>query len=285
MKILVTGADGMLGKDLMAMLSRDPEVMGVNRSGMDITDLDKVKDMIARYKPVVVVHTAAFTDVDGCESKPWDALRTNAVGTRNVSLACMEVDAAMLYVSTDYVFSGAKAAPYTEWDTPDPINLYGQSKYAGEIAVKDHLRKFFIVRTSGLYGRHGKSFIQSILHAAHDKPELTVVNDQISLPTYSRDLADAISRLVKTKHYGTYHITNTHENFGISWHDWAALILRETGMANVRLTPITSAQLNRPARRPPYSALGNTFFYLRDFPTMRPCHEALTAFLKEVGLK
>lgn len=284
MKILVTGADGMLGKDLMAVLSKDPDVLGVNHTGMDVTDLERVKDMFGRYKPVAVIHTAAMTDVDGCEARPWDALRTNAVGTQNVALACLEVGAAMLYVSSDYVFSGQKGVPYAEWDAPDPVNTYGQSKFAGEVAVREHLQKFYVVRSSGLFGRHGKSFIASILQAAHEKPELAVVNDQVSLPTYTRDLAEAISRIVRSKCYGTYHVTNTHEAGGLTWAEWTRMILAETGMGHVAVREISSQELGRPAFRPPYSVLGNTFYYLRDLAPMRSCQEALRAFLKEVGL-
>ncbi len=274
----------MLGRDLMAVLSKDPEVLGVNHTGMDVTDLERVRDIFARYKPVVVIHAAGMTEVDGCEQRPWDALRTNAVGTQNVALACQEVDAALLYVSTDYVFSGSKGAPYAEWDPPDPISVYGQSKYAGELAVRDLVKRFFIVRTSGLFGRHGKSFVQSILHAAHDKPELNVVHDQLGLPTYTRDLAEAVARLVRSRYYGVYHITNTVPEGAISWHDWTRAILEESGLTNVRLNAIASSQLARPAPRPPYSALGNTFYYLRGFPALRPSRDALRAFLQEVGL-
>lgn len=284
MKILVTGADGMLGRDLMAVLAKDPDVMGVNRAGMDVANLERVQEILGRYKPVVVIHAAGMTDVDGCENAPWDALRVNAMGTQNVALACREVDAAMLYVSTDYVFNGTKGAPYAEWDSPDPTSVYGQSKYAGELAVRDHLSRFFIVRTSGLYGRHGKSFIASILKAAHEKPELPVVTDQVTLPTYTRDLAEAAYRLVRTKFYGTYHLTNTSETGGLSWHDWARMILEETGMGHVTVRPISSAELARPAHRPAFSVLGNTFYHLRELPPMRTCRAALRAFLQEVGL-
>lgn len=283
MKILVTGADGMLGKDLRAVLSRDPDVLYVNRSGMDVTDLDRVRDMMSRYKPVVVVHTAAMTDVDGCETAPWDAFRSNAVGAQNVALACMEVDSALLYVSTDFVFNGEKGGPYAEWDVADPVNVYGQSKYAGEVAVRDHLRKFFIVRTSGLYGQHGRSFVRSILEQAQQKPQLQVVADQLTLPTYSRDLANAIYALVKTRYYGTYHITNDAPG-GISWHEWAQRILAATGMSQVQVVPITTEQAGRAAFRPPHPVLGNTFYHLRGLPPMRSCDEALRAFLQEVGL-
>jgi dTDP-4-dehydrorhamnose reductase len=285
MKILVTGSEGMLGRDLMAVLSKDPDVMGTNRTGMDVTDFKKIQDIVSRYKPVVVIHAAAQTNVDGCEADPWGALRVNAMGTQNVALACREVGAAMLYISTDYVFSGQKGAPYAEWDTPDPLSTYGQSKYAGEVAVRESLQKFYIVRTSGLYGRHGNSFIMSSLKAAQEKAQIPVVADQVTLPTYTRDLAEAIGFLVKTSYYGTYHITNTADNAGegISWHDWAQTILSGVG-STARTVPITTAELGRPAYRPPYSVLGNTFYYLRGLPPLRPAREALRAFFSEVGL-
>jgi len=281
-KILVTGPDGMLGNDLMAILARDPDVLGLNHAAMDVTDLERVRDMFGRYRPAVVIHAAGLTDVDACEQRPWDALRTNALGTQNVALACQECDAAMLYVSSDYVFSGSRGAPYAEWNDADPVNVYGQSKSAGERAVRDLLRRFFIVRTSGLYGRHGKSFIARLLRAAQDEAEVAVVTDQVTIPTYTRDLAEAIARLVRTRFYGVYHITNT-APAGLSWFDWAQLIRAETGMHAVTLRPITAAELGRPAYRPPYSVLGNTFYHLRALTPMRSCRDALRAFLAEVG--
>jgi len=250
---------------------------------MDVTDLDRVRDMMSRYKPVVVIHTAALTDVDGCETAPWDALRINAMGAQNVALACLEVDAAMLYVSTDFVFNGTRGGPYAEWDAADPVNVYGQSKYAGEVAVRDHLRRFFIVRTSGLYGQHGRSFVRSILEQAQQKTELRVVADQVTLPTYTRDLANALYALVRTRYYGTYHITNASPT-GIPRDEWARRILAATGMSRVTVVPISSEEAGRAAYRPPHPVLGNTFYHLRGLPPMRSCDEALRAFLQEVGL-
>jgi dTDP-4-dehydrorhamnose reductase len=282
-KVLITGCDGLLGKDLMAVMSKDPEVLGVNHRGLDVTDLDRVREMMTRYKPVAVVHAAALTHVDGCESRRSEALRINALGTQNIALACQEVDAALVYLSTDYVFDGTKEAPYAEWDMPNPINVYGQSKLAGEMVVRELLRKFYIVRTSGLYGRHGRNFIMSILEGAQQSASLDVVVDQQTLPTYTVDLANAIARLVRTRCYGTYHITNTADQ-GITWSDWAEQILRLLSFSHVRVNPVSSTNLDRPARRPSNSVLASNFYGLRGLPAMRPCDEALQAFLREVGL-
>jgi dTDP-4-dehydrorhamnose reductase len=282
-KILVTGADNMLGRDIMSQLIKDPEVLGVKQGGLDVSDYDRVRDICLRYRPVVIIHTHAMHGIDECETNPADALRLNALGTHNLALAALEVDAAMLYVSADTVFSGNKKGPYAEWDAPDPISVHGHSRHAAETMVSQHLQKFFIVRSSGLYGKHGDSFVLELLQAARDNKEIRVPNDEFILPTYTHDLANAIARLSKTKFYGTYHITNTGERTGIAMSDWAQMILTEAGLDHVKIAPVPGAALERPARRPQRVVLGNTFYRLRQLPAMRSCKEALKAFIKEVA--
>jgi dTDP-4-dehydrorhamnose reductase len=262
MRVFVTGAQGMLGQDLVPLLQAAGDV--VIPSGMrpsedpafvclDITDLEATKRAIAQARPDVVINCAAYTNVDGAEADPDAAYRVNALGTWNLALACQEVGAAMLLVSTDYVFDGKKGSAYDEYDRPNPQSVYGRSKYAGEQHLQQVLSRFYVVRTSWLYGHHGKNFVETILKAAAERPELKVVNDQWGCPTWTRDLAEAISRLIRTGRYGIYHATGQGE---CTWMDFARKIVELGGM-KTPVHPQTTEELNRPAPRPRYSVLNN----------------------------
>lgn len=283
LKILVIGSDGMLGKDVMSILSKDPEVLGVNQSALQIGDFERVREIFTRYKPVVVIHTAEVSDLDRCEAQPWETLQINAMGTQNVVAACHEVDAALIHVSTDQVFSGARHGPYVEWDTPRPVNLYGHSKLASEIAVREHLQKFFLVRTSGLFGRHGSSFVTEVLQAAREGHRIRVASDEVTCPTFTQDLARALARLAGTRFFGTYHVTNTAGHEGVTWADYAQAILEEAGHSTDLVEAVPGASLGRAARRPARPVLGNTFFRMRKLLVMRPWREALKAFFAELS--
>ena len=185
LKILVVGSDGMLGRDVMSILSKDPEVMGVSQTALQLADFERVREIFTRYRPVVVIHAAEATDLDRCEAHPWEALHINALGTQNIVTACQEVDAALLYLSSDQVFSGARRGPYVEWDTPRPVNIYGHTKMAGEMAVKDHLRKFFIVRTSTVYGPGTPGFVQEVLQAGKEGRPFKAASDEVACPTFN----------------------------------------------------------------------------------------------------
>jgi len=287
MKILITGISGMLGIDLYQTLREEYEVTGLDRrdfpcspspsvNKIDITDLEAVKELFYWLTPHFVIHAAAYTDVDGCEKDADKAYKVNALGTRNIALACQKLDIPVLYVSTDFVFRGDKETPYDEFDVPAPMNIYGKSKLAGENYLKSFLSRYFIVRSSWLYGQWGKNFVTTVLKLAREKSVLKVVDDQVGSPTYTKDLSQQIKRLVATELYGIYHITNSGR---CSWYEFAQEILKLAGIKGVKVTPITSEELARPAPRPKFSVLENYCLRLSLGNGMREWKEALRDFL------
>jgi dTDP-4-dehydrorhamnose reductase len=243
---------------------------------LDITDLEATKRAIAQARPDVVINCAAYTNVDGAETEPDSAYRVNALGTWNLALACQEVGAAMLLVSTDYVFDGMKGTAYDEYDTPNPQSVYGRSKYAGEQHLQQVLNQFYIVRTSWLYGHHGKNFVETILKAAAERPELKVVNDQWGCPTWTRDLAEAISRIIRTGRFGIYHATGQGE---CTWMDFAQAIVKLGGLKTPVL-PQTTDELNRPAPRPRYSVMRNRALELSGVEALPAWKESLARYVR-----
>lgn len=278
MKIVVSGAKGQLGSDLVKVLSSSHKIYPYDLD-LDITDYTHLTEVITSLQPEIVIHTAANTDVDGCELEPDTAYKVNALGTQNVALACQKCAATMVYISTDFVFDGKKKKPYTEFDTPNPLNIYGKSKLAGENYLVTLLRNYFIVRTAWLYGRQGRNFVKTTLELANKQDELKVVNDQVGSPTYSYDLAQMIAKLIDTGWFGTYHVTNSGS---CSWYEFARKVLELGGRRNVKVTPIASEELNRPAPRPAYSVLDNYMLRLRGFAPMRPYEEALKDYFSHV---
>ncbi|MNX60223.1 dTDP-4-dehydrorhamnose reductase [compost metagenome] len=289
MRVFVTGAQGMLGQDLVPVLKTAGDV--VIPSGMqpseapdfvqlDITDLEATRATIAAARPDVVINCAAYTNVDGAEADPDAAYRVNALGTWNLALACQDVNAAMLLVSTDYVFDGNKGSAYDEYDMPNPQSVYGRSKLAGEQHLQQILNRFYIVRTAWLYGHHGKNFVETILKAAAERPELKVVNDQWGSPTWTRDLAEALSRIIRTGRYGIYHATGQGE---CTWMDFAQAIV---GLGNMQtpVLPQTTEELNRPAPRPRYSVMRNQALMLSGLPLLPSWKSSLERYLKEQRL-
>lgn len=246
--ILVVGANGMLGHDLMEVLPG--EVRGIDLPDIDITSPESVQKILYSLKPRVVVNCAAYTDVDGCETNREIAMQVNGEGPAFLAMTCREIGAKLVQVSTDYVFDGGKGSPYLEDDSTGPLGVYGDSKLAGEMNarfVPDHL----IVRTQWLYGLHGKNFVETMLRLAAEKDELSVVDDQIGSPTWTVDLARAISVLIDKGCSGTYHAANSGY---CSWNEFAGAIFAESGLT-VRVNPLSTEQLGRPARRPLYSTL------------------------------
>jgi dTDP-4-dehydrorhamnose reductase len=253
MRIVVTGHKGQLGRALLHALQQD-EVWGLDLPEHDITDMAAISQAIADFRPDVVIHTAALTDVDGCVREPELALRVNGLGTHHVALACLRCGAAMLTVSTNEVFDGQKGAPYYEYERPNPINPYGRSKLAGEIYTQMHLARFYIVRTAWLFARGGNNFPSKIIRAAEKYGRLRVVCDEISSPTYAPDLAQAIGALIRSEAYGIYHLTNE----GVcSRYEFARRILELAGHGDVPVEPITSDQWVRPSVPPLHCALYN----------------------------
>jgi dTDP-4-dehydrorhamnose reductase len=238
----------MLGQDLLALLGDCGQ--GVDIADIDITSLESVMKVIGSLKPEVVINCAAYTDVDGCESNADTAMAVNGEGVAYLAMACRDIGALLVQVSTDYIFDGAKGTPYVEGDAPCPLNIYGESKLVGEMNAEfcpEHL----IVRTQWLYGLHGKNFIETMLRLGSEKDEVSVVDDQIGSPTWTVDLSRAIMALLDNGCRGTYHAANSEY---CSWNDFAKAILEETGL-NVAVRPMTTTDLNRPAKRPLYSTL------------------------------
>jgi len=246
--ILVVGSKGMLGQDLMALYG--DAARGVDIDEIDITDLTSVQRVLLTLKPKVVINAAAYTDVDGCQSNPELAMQVNSEGVGYLAMISKEIGAKLVQVSTDYIFDGKKGAPYLEDDLAGPLSVYGESKLGGEMNTwfnPNHL----IVRTQWLYGHGGKNFVETMLKLAAEKKELTVVDDQIGSPTWTRDLALAIKALLDKGCQGTYHAANS--GF-VSWNGFAKEIFRLAGL-DVAVLPMTTEQLGRPAPRPLYSTL------------------------------
>ncbi len=282
MRVLVTGACGMLGSLVVEALGAGHHVIPTDIidgcETMNIVDTNSVFDTINRTRPDLVIHCAAMTDVDGCERDPDSAFKVNAVGAWNIAAACASIDCAIAYVSTDYVFNGEADRPYTEFDQTNPINVYGASKLAGEMAVRELCRKHYVVRTSWLFAPHGKNFAKSILAAAETRDELKVVADQYGSPTYAKDLAGFLASLVGSPLYGVYHYTNAG---GCSWYDFAKCIIETAGKTNVKVVPINSDEWPTPTRRPKYSVLRHYRMELLGRDDARPWQEAVAEFVKD----
>jgi len=276
-KVLITGANGQLGKELVELFTEKGfEVYGFGRDKMDITNEVQVQEMISTLKPNIVLHSAAHTQVDLAESEPEQAFLINAYGTRNVAVAAEEVGAKLVYVSTDYVFDGTNDEPYNEFSPTSPLGVYGKSKLAGEQFVRDLHSKFFIVRTSWVYGKHGANFVKTMLKLGKEREELSVVGDQRGCPTYTLDLANAILELVDTQKYGVYHVSNSGS---CSWYEFAKEIFKISKM-EVQVKPCTTADFPRPAARPANSVFEHMSIKLNNFSSIRHWREALNSFLK-----
>lgn len=276
MKVLVTGSKGMLGTDLTEILGYRHAVIGVDIDEMDITDRQAVVERIGFWMPDVVIHTAAFTDVDGSERKPDLAHKVNADGAENVALACRAWGAHLIHLSTDYVFDGRKETPYAESDLPNPLGVYGKSKLEGEQRARRACPEACIVRTAWMYGRAGRNFVQAILAQARPGAVIRVVNDQRGSPTYTRDLARALLVLAEKRLAGIYHVTNAGS---CTWYEFAEKILEFSGKSNVRVAPVSTAEFGRPAPRPANSVLDGSKFQRDTGMGMRDWKEALKAYL------
>ena len=275
MKVLIIGSEGMLGHDLVDILSAENEISTTTIDTLDITDIEKTVATVKNINPDVIVHAAAFTDVDGSETNEDLAYKVNVIGTRNVAVACSEVDAALVYICTDYVFDGTKGSSYYEYDQTNPLSVYGKTKHLGEVCVKEMLNKFYIVRTSWLYGYHGPNFITTMLKLAEKMDSISVVADQIGSPTYAVDLARAISELIKKPVYGTYHVTNSEH---CSWYEYAQELFEIAGI-DIEINPVSTEEFGSPAPRPKYSVLENYNWKMEGFPEIRSYKEALREYM------
>jgi dTDP-4-dehydrorhamnose reductase len=280
MRILVTGAAGRLGGRLVETL-RGHTVIDADVPKFDITDFAEARAFVHQAKPDLIIHPAAWTDVDGCTRDPEKAILINGFGAQHMGLAAAEVGAAILCISTNEVFSGKASRPYYEYDAPAPINAYGYSKWVGEQAVMHVNPRHYIVRTAWLFAHGGKNFIQSILSAAREGMPLRVVVNEVANPTYNDDLAEAIARLIETERYGIYHFVN--EGF-CSRYEFARYVLDRSGCASTPIEPITSHMWQRPSTPPEYCPLANLAGKTVGI-SLRDWHEAIDAFLLKVGLK
>ena len=280
MKILVTGYNGQLGYDVVKELnSRSVECRGVDREDFDITDRDETVGYICDYAPDAIIHCAAYTAVDRAEDDEENCRKVNADGTENIAVACEKLRAKMLYVSTDYVYGGDGEAPF-ETDSPtNPKNVYGVTKLDGEKAVMKYIDKFFIVRTSWVFGINGNNFVKTMLRLGDEKESLNVVCDQVGSPTYTPDLARLICDLIVTEKYGIYHGTN--ENF-CSWAEFAAEIMNLGGKKTV-INPVPSSEYPTKAERPHNSRLSKKCLDKAGIKRLPTWQDALKRFLKEMS--
>jgi dTDP-4-dehydrorhamnose reductase len=254
MKILVPGAGGMLGRDVVeALAARGHEVVGMSHEELDVTDGPQVDEAVGRLRPDAIVNCAAFTDVDGAESNERQAMAVNDTGAGLLAVAAGTVGAKVVYPSTDYVFDGNKGAPYVESDMPHPLSAYGRTKLAGETSVAVANGQHLIVRTSWLFGAGGRNFIETMLRLGVEQPEVLVVSDQVGTPTYTRHLAGAIALLAESDDYGIHHVTGSGS---CSWFEFAQEIFDQAGL-ETRVMAARTQMLGRPAPRPAYSVLGS----------------------------
>ena len=280
MKILVTGVTGQLGHDCVQQLKmeKDVEVKGVSSKEFPLTEPGQMEKYLMKFHPDAVIHCAAYTAVDKAEEERELCQAVNGEGTRNLALLCKKIDAKLIYISTDYVFPGTGEEPY-EVDAPKaPVNVYGASKLQGEEAVQEILDKYFIVRISWVFGSNGKNFIRTMLKLGETRDKLTVVDDQIGSPTYTRDLAVLLARMVRTDKYGVYHATN--EGF-CSWADLAIETFRQAGM-QVEVERTTSDNYPTAARRPCNSRLSKECLDKAGFERLPRWQDAVGRYLIEI---
>lgn len=277
MKVLVTGVKGQLGYDVVNELKkRGMEAVGVDIEEMDITDKESVHKVICEAAPEAVIHCAAYTAVDAAEDNEAVCRRVNADGTRNIADVCKELDIKMVYISTDYVFDGQGTRPWEPDDERHPLNVYGQTKYEGELAVQNTLDKYFIVRIAWVFGVNGKNFIKTMLRLAETNKRLTVVNDQYGSPTYTYDLAKLLVDMVLTDKYGIYHATNE----GIcTWYEFACEIFKQAGI-DMEVVPVSAAEYQAKAKRPENSRMDKNKLTENGFLRLPAWQDALKRYLE-----
>lgn len=288
MKVLITGAKGQLGKQITNILKNgqseigkipteyeNVEIIGVDVDVLDITDINAVRSYLTNIKPEIIINCAAYTNVDACESNEDLAFKINALGPRNLAIIANEVNAKLVHVSTDYVFSGEGTVPFKEYDETVPVSVYGKTKLAGEKFVREIADKYYIIRTAWLYGYEGSNFVYTIIKAGKEKGYLTVVDDQRGNPTNAEDLAHHMLKVAVTEEYGTYHCTGTGE---CSWYDFASKII-EFSNIECKVDPVTSNDYVRVAKRPSYSSLDNMMLRVTVGDEMRNWEEALKVFI------
>ncbi len=277
MKVLVTGSNGQLGKELCETLSsiEGYEVIGYDRKTLDISDYSRVKSIVSGFKPDAIINTAAYTNVDGCETDYFTAQSTNIVGARNVARAAEVVGAKVIHISTDFVFDGLKKMPYFEYDSTNPLSVYGKTKLAGEWAVRNECRRHFIIRTSWLYGKYGNNFVKTMIELGRKNDQIKVVADQVGSPTCVTDLISALTSIIVSEAYGTYHYSN---QGNCSWNEFACFIFLQMEM-DVTVEPIKTKELGRLADRPSYAVMDTRLIQETFGLKLTDWRESLSLFL------
>lgn len=289
MKLLITGCEGQLGLELQSIIKEGKSQLGeidkiyqtcqivaVDVKDLDITDQSQVDAIMAKERPDVVVNCAAYTNVDGCEKEKDSAFKVNAIGAMNLAIACEKYQAKLCQISTDYVFDGSGRIPYSEYDHCVPTSVYGATKRLGEEYTKEFCSRYFIVRTSWLYGKNGKNFVKTVLRMMKEKKTMHVVNDQFGNPTYANDLAHHILKIILTEQYGIYHCSGK----GIcSWYEFAKKIVELAGVTG-EIYPCTSEEYPTPTKRPAFSALDHVMLRCSVGDEMRHWEDALKAFFQ-----
>lgn len=289
MKIVVTGSKGQLASEIIDMIKSGKSEIGeidpiyinsnlvcVDVDELDITNKKAVEDFLLKEKPDLVINCAAMTNVDACETNLELAMKVNAIGPRNLSEASSKIGAKIVHISTDYVFSGDGQTPYCEWDICNPQSIYGKSKLLGEIFTRENNHKYFIVRTSWLYGKNGNNFVKTMIKLGEEKSLIKVVDDQRGNPTNANDLAYHILKIAASDQYGIYHCTGEGE---CSWCEFAREIMNLASL-NCKVEPCTTEEFPRPAKRPSYSSLNNLMLKSTVGNEMRNWKDALKSFLK-----
>jgi dTDP-4-dehydrorhamnose reductase len=274
-RVLLAGAGGQLGLELASILpERDHEVVALDRRGLDVADPEAVEGAVDEHEPEMVINAAAYTNVDGCEDETGLAYAVNALGPRNLAQACERRGCALLHVSTNYVFDGENGRPYEPFDSPNPISAYGRTKFAGEEYVMRLMNRWYVVRSAGVYGR-GHNFVRTMLRVASERDSLEVKDDEFISPTYARDLAEGIVRVVEGGRYGLYHLTNAGS---CSWYEFTREIFRLTGV-ETEVVPIPGSEYPLPAARPANGVLSSL-----GGPELRHWKEALEDYLNREAL-
>ena len=280
MKVLVTGVKGQLGYDVVRELqSRGHGAIGVDIEEMDVTDETAVSRVMEETAPEAVIHCSAFTAVDRAEEERELCYKVNVEGTENIAKMCQKLGCKMLYLSTDYIFSGEGQRPWEPEDTPSPLNAYGQSKYQGEVALRQYVDKYFIVRISWVFGINGNNFIKTMLRLGKENGAVKVVDDQIGSPTYTFDLAKLLVDMIETEQYGAYHATNE----GLcSWYEFAKEIFQEANMKEVTVTPVSSEEFPVKAKRPKNSRMSKEKLVQNGFSLLPSWQDAVKRYIKEL---
>lgn len=278
MKILVTGSTGLLGSDVLRVLkTSDYDVLGVSRTDMDLTSKDQVEEVILGFRPHIIIHTAAYTNVEAAENNVKICMDTNVYGTMHIAYYAKLINATLIYISTDYVFDGLKDTPYCEDDSPNPLNIYGVSKLKGERVVKQLLDNYFIIRTSWLFGVNGDNFVKKMVATAKEKSEIKVVSDQVGSPTYTYDLAQFILNLIPSNDYGIYHVVN---DGYLSWYGLSILIFNLLDK-DILVSPIPTNKYNSIVKRPLNSRLSTDKLVKHKFNQLPSIINALNRYFIE----